>query len=111
MNTKLKIKDDLIDQVLGNKSLLKENQIMIFSKPYLAEIIYDSLKKEGVKEGRLFLLPHSETLPYDFFSSSTNFLLFSYPSMNFFAFVTLKLKFSFLPSKHKAFRHIAISKA
>ena len=67
MNTKLKIKDDLIDQVLGNKSLLKENQIMIFSKPYLAEIIYDSLKKEGVKEGRLFLLPHSETLPYDFF--------------------------------------------
>ena len=46
MNTRLKIKDDLIDQVLGNKSLFKGNQIMIFSKPYIAEIIYNSLKKE-----------------------------------------------------------------
>ena len=72
MNTRLKIKDDLIDQILGNKSLFKGNQIMIFSKPYIAEIIYNSLKKERVREGCLFLLPHSETLPYDFFSSPTN---------------------------------------
>ena len=34
-----------------------------------------------------------------------------YPSIKFFALVTLKLKLLFRPSKHKALKQIAISKA
>ena len=44
-------------------------------------------------------------------SCVVNFRTDVYPSINFLAFVTLKLKLSFTPSKHNALKHIAISKA
>ena len=49
----------------------KNNQLLIFSSPALAENAYNELKKFFEKR-KIYLLPHSETLPYDFFSSSAN---------------------------------------
>lgn len=72
MGKKLKIENYLIDQILTDQSLSRENQLLIFSKPFLAENIYHILKKEIVEKDNLHFLPHSETLPYDFFSSPTN---------------------------------------
>ena len=46
-----------------------------------------------------------------FFSISVIFRIELYPSIKFLAFVTLKLKFSFAPSKHRALKQIAISNA
>ena len=37
--------------------------------------------------------------------------VFDYLNLTEGALVTLKLKFSFFPSKHSAFKHMAISKA
>ena len=46
-----------------------------------------------------------------FISASVSFLIDVYPSIKFFALVTLKLKLPFKPSKHRALKQIAISKA
>ena len=49
----------------------KNNELLIFSSPALAENVYKELKKFLDRE-KIYLLPHSETLPYDFFSSSAS---------------------------------------
>ena len=46
-----------------------------------------------------------------FFSSSDSFLIEEYPSIKFFAFVTLKLKLFLFPSKQSALKQIATSNA
>ena len=46
-----------------------------------------------------------------FFSLSVSFLIEVYPSIKFLAFVTLKLKLFFKPSKQRALKQMAISNA
>lgn len=66
-----------LDQIikLNNKLfssyLTKDLQtLVVLSNTSTAELVFKSLKKER-KIGPVFLLPHAETLPYDFFSPSS----------------------------------------
>ena len=61
--------NNLVNQLTSKKNFRKKNKLIILSTPSLAEKTHYNLKK-SFDEGRFFLLPHSETLPYDFFSSS-----------------------------------------
>ena len=63
--------NNLINYLVTELLPSKNNQLLIFSSPPLAENAYNELKKSFGKE-KIYLLPHSETLPYDFFSSSAN---------------------------------------
>ena len=47
------------------------NQLIILSSPSLAEETFLLLKEE-LSPHKLYLFPHTETLPYDFFSPSTS---------------------------------------
>ena len=57
------------ERELSTWSLKKGNKLIITSNSALAESTYRNLEK---KMDEVILLPHTETLPYDFFSPSKN---------------------------------------
>ena len=71
MEKTLNLKLTLGNQLLSKDFPLNDNQLIVLSSPSLAEQTFNQLKKE-INSDNLHLLPHTETLPYDFFSPSAN---------------------------------------
>lgn len=71
MEKTLNLKLTLGNQLLSKDFLLNDNQLIVLSSPSLAEQTFNQLKKE-INSDNIHLLPHTETLPYDFFSPSAN---------------------------------------
>ena len=70
MKRKFEHNESIIKSHLYLKDLSKNlNRLVILSSPFLAEQIFENAKKE-IGQRSVYFLPHSETLPYDFFSSS-----------------------------------------
>ena len=70
MKRKFEHNESIIKSHLFLKDLSKNlNRLVILSSPFLAEQIFENAKKE-IGQRSVYFLPHSETLPYDFFSSS-----------------------------------------
>jgi len=60
-----------LEDQLFSKGLTKNSRaLIVLSNTSLAELVFDTLKKER-KLSKVCFLPHTETLPYDFFSPSS----------------------------------------
>ena len=62
LNKVINLKDQLFSEGLTKNS----RALIVLSNTSLAELVFDTLKKER-KLSKVCFLPHTETLPYDFF--------------------------------------------
>ena len=66
LNPIIKIEDQLFSGGLTKNS----RALIVLSNTSLAELVFELLREER-KIDQVYLLPHTETLPYDFFSPSS----------------------------------------